>query len=79
MSLKKIGTPVKMILVEKSSAFALDINMLASLIEKKWTNKKITLNQLHEALKSMGVSNYLSEDMGELVSRLQSIGFEISK
>jgi hypothetical protein len=78
MALNKIGTPVP-IKVIKESAFAMDVNVLASLIEKQWPKKEVSLDQLHEAIKHLGILDYSSEDMNQLVGRLQAIGFSISK
>ena len=78
MALNKRGSPTK-IKVVKNAAFAVDVNSLAERFLKDWPNKKITMDQIHNSLKSIGVINYSSEDMSVLTSRLQAIGFSIQK
>jgi hypothetical protein len=78
MALHKKGSPSK-IKVVKNASFAVDVNSLAERFLKDWPNKKITMDQIHNGLKSIGIVNYSSEDMSVLISRLQAIGFSISK
>lgn len=78
MSLSKYGSPNK-IKVVKNAGFSLDPNFLAEMILKQIPSKKLTMDQLHSALKSIGVVNYSSDDLSILMDRLQSIGFSISK
>jgi hypothetical protein len=78
MSLSKYGSPNK-IKVVKNAGFSLDPNFLAEMILKQIPAKKLTMDQLHSALKSIGVVNYSSEDLSILMDRLQAIGFSISK
>ena len=78
MALSKRGSPVKLKVVKKSG-FTIDPNMLAEMLQKQWPTKKLSVDSLHEALKSIGVDNYSSEDLSELMGRLQAIGFRISK
>jgi len=49
------------------------------MILKQIPAKKLTVDQLHSAVKSIGVVNYSSDDMAILMDRLQAIGFSISK
>jgi len=76
MALNKIGSPNK-ISVIKQSAFEVDLNLLASMLKEQWPDKTLTVNDLHEALKSIGIVEYKAEDMQELVGRLQAIGFTV--
>jgi hypothetical protein len=76
MALKKQGSPTR-IKVVKNATFAVDVNALAERFLKDWPTKKITMDQIHESLKGIGIVNYSSEDMSVLVSRLQAIGFTI--
>jgi hypothetical protein len=78
MALKKIGSPVRIKLIKESS-FAMDINVLTALIEKQSPTKAVSLDQLHNMVKSIGILSYTAEDMSSLVSRLQSVGFKIAK
>jgi hypothetical protein len=78
MALSKRGSPTK-IKVVKNASFAVDVNSLAERFLKDWPNKKITMDQIHNGLKSVGIVNYSSEDMSVLTSRLQAIGFSIQK
>lgn len=74
--LNKIGTPTKISII-KQSAFEVDLNLLASMLKEQWPDKNITVNALHEALKSIGITEYKAEDMQELIGRLQAIGFSV--
>ncbi len=78
MALSKKGSPNKLKVV-KNAGFTLDVNFLAELILKQIPEKKLSLDQLHSALKSVGVVNYASEDMNILIDRLEAIGFSILK
>jgi len=78
MSLSKRGSPNKIKII-KNAGFTIDPNFLSELILKQVPSKKLTMDQLHSALKSIGVVNYSSDDMNLLVDRLQSIGFFILK
>jgi hypothetical protein len=76
--LNKIGTPQKINIV-KQSAFQVDLNVLATILRDKWPDKSLSVNELHEALKGLGVIDYQAEDMQTLVGRLQAIGFKITE
>jgi hypothetical protein len=78
MALKKQGSPSKIKIV-KQSGFSLDPNFLAEMIQKQIPSKKLTVDQLHVMLKSIGVNNYQADDLSILMDRLQAIGFTISK
>lgn len=78
MALHKKGSPTR-IKVVKNAGFQIDINFLAEMILKQWPDKKLTIDQLHAALKSIGISNYQADDMSVLVDRLSAIGFSITK
>ena len=78
MALKKQGSPTR-IKVVKNASFAVDVNSLAERFLKDWPNKKVTMDQVHNGLKSIGIINYSSEDMSVLTSRLQAIGFTVGK
>lgn len=78
MPLNKIGSNVKIQIVKKAS-FSMDVNMIAEMLKKDWPEQSISLDGLHAALKSVGITNYSSEDMDELISRLQATGFAVTK
>ena len=78
MALKKQGSPTKIKIVRKSG-FSLDPNFLAEMILKQIPSKKLSIDQLHSMLKSIGVNNYQADDLSILMNRLQAIGFSISK
>jgi len=78
MALNKRGSPNKLEVV-KNASFSIDPNFLAEMILKQVPSKKLTVDQLHSALKSIGVNNYGSDDLNILIERLQSSGFEVSK
>ena len=78
MALHKKGSPTR-IKVVKNAGFQLDVNFLAEMILKQMPNKKLTVDQLHNSLKSIGVNNYQANDLSILISRLQAIGFSVTK
>ena len=77
MALNKRGSPSK-IQVVKNAGFTVDINFLAETILKQIPAKKLSVEELHSALKSVGVINYSSDDMNMLIERLKAVGFTIS-
>lgn len=77
MALSKRGSPTK-IQVVKNAGFSLDPNFLAEMILKQIPEKTLSMDQLHSALKSIGVINYGADDMATLVDRLKAIGFSVS-
>lgn len=77
MALNKRGSPSK-IQVVKNAGFTVDPNFLAETILKQIPEKTLTVDQLHSALKSIGVVNYSSDDMNILIQRLKAIGFTVS-
>lgn len=76
MPLNKIGTPSKLQVVKQGS-FEVDLNVLASIISEKYPEKKLSLGDLHEVLKTLGVTDYKAEDMQDLVGRLQAVGITV--
>lgn len=76
MALSKRGSPNK-IQVVKHAGFSIDPNFLAEMILKQIPEKKLTIDQLHSALKSIGVNSYSSDDMNVLITRLEAIGFSV--
>lgn len=78
MGLNKRGSPSKLKVV-KNAGFTIDPNFLAEMILKQVPEKKLSVDQLHSALKSIGVVNYSSDDMNVLIDRLKAVGFEILK
>lgn len=76
MAITKYGSPEK-INVVKQSAFQIDLNVLASVLSDKYPSKSLSINELHEVLKTLGVTDYKSEDMQDLVGRLSAVGFKV--
>ena len=76
MALRKIGSPEK-IKVVKESAFAFDPNIIVKEIQKKWPNSEISTDQVHEAVKSLGIVDYATEDMNEVLRLLDSVGISV--
>jgi hypothetical protein len=76
MALKKIGSPEK-IRVMKEGEFSFDPNLIVKEIQKKWPNSEISVDQVHEAVKSLGIINYNSEDMNEVLRLLDSVGIAV--
>ena len=77
MSLKKTGFPVKLEIIKKGS-FSINENVLAEKFLQNWPNKQITVDNIHEGLKQMGIDNYSSEDLSGIMNRLQAVGFSIN-
>jgi len=78
MALYKKGSPTR-IKVVKNAGFSVDPNFISEMFLKQWPEKKVSVDQIHNALKSIGVVNYSSEDLSILMNRLQAIGFSIQK
>lgn len=76
MSLKKIGSPEKIKIV-KDSGFSFDPNIIVKEIQQKWPNLDISTDQVHEAVKSLGIVDYNSEDMNEVLRLLDSVGIAV--
>ncbi len=76
MSLKKIGSPEK-IHVVKDSSFSFDPNLIVKEIQKNWHNQVISVDQVHEAIKSLGIVDYNSEDMDKVLRLLNSVGIDV--
>ena len=77
MPLNKIGSAVKITKIE--SSLALDPNIVVKEIEKSWKTRRMTIDELHEAVKSMGVVDYADEDLSAVIELLKSMGFEITQ
>jgi len=78
MALNKIGSPYKLKVV-KNSGFSIDPNFLAQTLLKQWPKKELSIDDLHTALKSIGVINYSSDDLSVLIGRLEAVGFKLTK
>jgi len=78
MSIKKTGSPVKIIRITES-ALSLDPNLIVTKLKEKYPAKSFSLDQLHEALKSIGVIDYSSNDLQHLIDLLQSSGIKVVK
>jgi hypothetical protein len=74
MSLQKVGTPES---IKVTGGLNLDPNLVTKEIIKTWKSKEISLDELHEFVKRMGVVDYSSEDMNHVVRMLQSSGFVV--
>ncbi len=77
MPLNKIGSAVKITKIE--SSLALDPNMVVKEIEKSWKTRQMTIDELHDAVKSMGVIDYADEDLRAVIELLTSMGFKITQ
>lgn len=73
--LTKQGMPSKIKIVKTS--FKMDANMLAQMIKDQWPDKSISTSQIHESLKSIGILEYSSDDMDNLISLLSGVGFVV--
>lgn len=78
MPLNKIGSPHKLQVV-KYSGFSVDPNFLAQTLLKDWPNKVLSIDDLHSALKQIGIVDYSSDDLSVLISRLEASGFKVTK
>lgn len=76
MALKKIGSPQKIHII-KNSAFAFDPNLITKRIKETWDKPEITKDQLHEAIKAIGIVNYSPEDLTEVIDLLNSTGIKV--
>lgn len=78
MALNKIGSPSK-ITVVKYGGFSVDPNFLAQTLLTQWPNKQLFVEDLHSALKQIGIVDYSSDDLSVLIGRLEAIGFKVLK
>ena len=76
MKLNKVGSPIKLQLVKKG-AMSFDPNLFVKKIVETWGRKPITIDQIHEAAKAMGIIDYNSEDMDNIVHLLESSGIDV--
>lgn len=72
MALKKFGSPEQIHTITTSLTF--DTNLAVKKIKDAFQGKDITIDQIHESLKALGITNYSSEDMDEVVRLLRSSG-----
>ena len=79
MTLKKIGSPEKIKVVNVESALALDLHLAVKHIKDSWTAPTITLDQLHEKLKAIGIIDYQQADMTEVINLLNASGLTVQK
>lgn len=71
--INKIGTP-ESVVVGKTSSFVVDPNLLAAWIAQKIETKEVSVADLHDVLKGMGISDYESADMDALIVSLSAVG-----
>ena len=76
MTLKKIGSPEKIQLIKKGS-LSFDQNLFVKKIVETWGKKPITIDQIHESAKAMGIIDYNAEDMDNIVHLLESSGVSV--
>ena len=77
MPLHKKGSPSKISII-KNAGFSMSVDALAQSFLKDWPSKKLSIDQIHASLKSIGIINYSSEDLSTFISRLESIGFSVT-
>ena len=77
--IKKVGTPQKISKIVRETGFSLDPNLIVKKLKDTWKEPKISLNQLHELVKSLGVGDYTSDDMNHVVELLQSSGITVTE
>ncbi len=77
--IKKVGTPQKISKIIKNTGFGIDPNLIVKKLKDNWTESSISLNQLHELVKSLGVVDYTSDDMSHVVELLQSSGITVTE
>lgn len=78
MPLHKIGSPHHLKVV-KYSGFSVDPNYIAEILSKQWPKKQLSIEDLHSALKQIGVVDYSSDDLSVLIGRLEAVGFKVTK
>jgi diketogulonate reductase-like aldo/keto reductase len=76
MALNKVGSPEKIKLV-KMGALSFDPNLIVQKIKETWKQPSITKDQLHEAVKSIGIVNYNPEDIAQVINLLNSSGVTV--
>jgi len=75
MAIRKIGSPEKIHTI--TNALAFDINLAVKKIKDTHQKPNITIDEVHEALKALGITNYSSEDMAEVTRLLKSVGITV--
>lgn len=75
MTISKFGSPADIKVVQSGLTF--DPNIVVKQLQDKVKNGSISLDQLHEAVKSIGIVDYTSEDMNRLISLLKSVGIAV--
>lgn len=75
MAISKFGSPESINVVKSGLSF--DPNIVVKQLQGKVKNGSITLDQLHEAVKSIGIVDYTSEDMNRLIGLLKSVGIAV--
>lgn len=75
MSIKKIGSPQKIHTITTGLSF--DLNLAVKRIKDATPKPSITVNEIHEALKAMGITTYTADDMKEITNLLPSVGLKV--
>lgn len=75
MAIRKIGSPEKIHTI--TTALQFDLNLAVKKIKDTHKRPNITIDELHEALKALGITNYSSEDMSEIHRLLKSVGISV--
>ncbi len=75
MAIRKIGSPEKIHTI--ASALAFDVNLAVKKIKDTHKKPNITIDEVHEALKALGITNYSSDDMQEITRLLKSVGITV--
>jgi len=83
MSLRKVGSPEKLEIINNSkkiSGLSLDPNIFVKEVsESLGKEKSLSLDQLHEKAKAMGIVDYDENTMDHVIRLLQSIGVKITR
>jgi hypothetical protein len=75
MSIKKIGSPQKIHTITASLGF--DVNLAVKKIKDATPKPSITIDEIHEALKALGITTYTAEDMQNITNLLPSVGLKV--
>jgi hypothetical protein len=78
MALNKIGSSYKLKVI-KYGGFTIDPNYISEILLKQWPKKQLTIDDLHTAIKQIGVVDYGPDDLSVLIGRLEAVGFSVTK
>lgn len=75
--LKKYGTTSRIDVIKKQEAFKFDPNLIVYQLQNSG-KKSMSLDELHEYVKHLGITGYSSDDMSNLIHLLHDVGIKVA-